>query len=264
LSAGPAAIFRLDGRAAVVTGAASGIGRATAKLLAEAGARVLAADLDAAGLAELDLELGEGGASRLTDVTDRAQVEALLAEALERFGRLDALANVAGILRTATIAELSDDDLEAILGVNLRGTLNGCRAAAPIMAEQGSGSIVNISSSAAFKPFPGLGAYTISKAGVVALTRVLASELGQSGVRVNAVAPGMVDTPMAGRHFRDSDGGQTREQREAMLADARRRSVLGTEGFPADVANSVLFLVSDAARYMTGQVLHPNGGSPMV
>ena len=257
--AGP---FRLDGKVAIVTGAAGGIGRATARSFADAGATVLCSDLPSDAL---DASAAAcGGSAHPADVGDEAAVDALIAAAVDAHGRLDVLANVAGILATAPIVALERAELDRIFDVNLRGTFHGCRAAARVMREQRSGSIVNVASSAAFQPTETLGAYTMSKSAVVALTRVLALEVARRGVRVNAVAPGMIDTPMAGRRFRAPDGSQTPEQREAQLIEIRERNPLGIEGHPEDAANTILFLASDASRYMTGQVLHPNGGSPIV
>ncbi len=256
--------FRIEGRVAIVTGTARGIGLGVAELLAEAGARVVAADVIAGGHETLADKSAGRVVARLADVSKRADFEALADEAVARFGRLNLLANVAGILRVAPTLEMPEEDVDALLAVNLKGVLNGCRAAARIMVKQGAGAIVNVASSAAYQPYPGYGLYGATKAGVVALTRVLAAELAKSGVRVNAIAPGMVDTAMAGRRYRNADGTQTAAQREAMLADVRERSPLGIPGEPRDIAHAVLFLASDAARYMTGQVLHPNGGTPML
>jgi 3-oxoacyl-[acyl-carrier protein] reductase len=256
--------FGVAERVAVVTGAARGIGLGVAELLAEASARVVAADVIAGGHEALAARSGGRVVALRVDVSQRADCDALVDAAVERFGRLDVLANVAGVLRVAPTLEMSDADIDLVLGVNLRGVLNGCRSAARAMARTGGGAIVNIASSAAYHAYPHYGIYGASKAGVVALTRVLAVELAKQGIRVNAIAPGMVDTQMAGRRYRNSDGTQTPEQRAAMLAEMRERSPLGIPGEPRDIAHGVVYLASDASRYMTGQVLHPNGGALMV
>jgi 3-oxoacyl-[acyl-carrier protein] reductase len=251
----------LSGRVAVVTGAASGIGRTTAQVLAEAGARLVLADRDATGLAEA--ARATGGLAVPTDVSRREEVGRLIERAVG-LGRLDVLANVAGILHTAPVLETDEADLDRVLAVNLKGVFFGCQAAGAVMAARGGGSIVNVASSAAFQPYETLAAYAISKAGVVQLTRVLARELGPRGVRVNAVAPGMVATAMGLARARDADGRIDPARREAVLEETRRRNPLRTHGEPRDVALAILYLVSDAARYVTGQVLHPNGGALMV
>jgi 3-oxoacyl-[acyl-carrier protein] reductase len=256
--------FSVADRVAIVTGAARGIGLGVAELLAAAGARVVAADVIAGGHDELAAKSGGRVVAQRVDVAKRAELEALVDAAVQRFGRLDVLANVAGVLRVAPTLEMPEEDVDLLLSVNLKGVLNGCRAAAPAMAKTGGGAIVNVASSAAYQAYPHYGIYGATKAGVVALTRALALELAKSGIRVNAIAPGMVDTQMAGRRYRNADGSQTPEQRAAMLAEMKERSPLGIPGDPRDIAQAVIYLASDASRYTTGQVLHPNGGALMV
>ena len=262
------AALDLSGRTAVVTGAASGIGRATAILLARAGANLVLGDVQESGLGGAAAEVKEAGAGVAqlrTDVSSAADVEALVERAVAEFGRLDVMANIAGVLSDSRVADLEEADLDRILAVNLKGVFFGCRAAVRAMGE-GPGSIVNMASSAAFAPYPTLSAYSASKAGVVALTRSVASEVARRRIRVNAIAPGMVDTPMVlgrGRAVGEDERIDP-ERREAALAAARERNPLGIAGRPEDIAHAVLFLASDASRYMTGQVLHPNGGAPMV
>jgi 3-oxoacyl-[acyl-carrier protein] reductase len=256
--------FSVEGKVALVTGAARGIGLGIAELLARAGARVVAADVIAGGHDELAAGSGGRVVAARVDVSKRAELDTLVDIALQHFGRLDVLANVAGVLRVAPTLEMSEEDIDLLLGVNLKGVLNGCRSAARAMARQSGGAIVNIASSAAYQAYPHYGIYGATKAGVVALTRTLALELAKSGIRVNAIAPGMVDTQMAGRRYRNADGSQSPEQRAAMLADTKERSPLGIPGQPSDIAHAVVYLASDASRYMTGQVLHPNGGALMV
>jgi 3-oxoacyl-[acyl-carrier protein] reductase len=256
--------FRIEGRVAIVTGAARGIGLGVAELLAEAGARVVAADIIAGGHEELAAKSGGRVVAARADVSRRAEFDALVDVAVQRFGRLDILANVAGMLRVAPTLEMPEEDIDLLLSVNLKGVLNGCRSAARVMTKTGGGAIVNIASSAAYQAYANFGIYAATKAGVVALTRTLALELAKSEIRVNAIAPGMVDTQMSGRRYRNADGSQTPEQRAAMLADMKERIPLGIPGEPRDIAQAVVYLASDASRYMTGQVLHPNGGALMM
>ena len=262
----PLAAFDLSGRVAVVTGAGSGIGQATALMLAAAGAAVLCADVDASSAAKTATSIREAGgqaASRATDVASAAEVDGLVTGATDAYGRLDIMANIAGIIVGGTVADMTDDDFERILGVNLRGVFYGCRAAAKVMTAQGSGSIVNMSSGAIDTPAPGLSGYAMTKAAVAQLTRNLAVEVAGRGVRVNAIAPGFVLTNMTARHFVNPDGSVDEERKEAALAPMRKRTPLGDVGRPDDIAYAVLYLCSDAARFVTGQILRPNGGVSM-
>jgi 3-oxoacyl-[acyl-carrier protein] reductase len=258
--------FALDGRVAVVTGAASGIGRASAVLLGDAGAAVLCADVDGDGAHATAGQLEERGAravARQVDVTVPGAVDAVVEDALSVLGRLDVMANIAGIIVQSPVVDFEDDDLERVLAVNLVGVFRGCRAAARVMSAQGSGSIVNMASAAIDTPSPGLAGYGMAKAAVVQLTRVLASELGPVGVRVNAVAPGFVETAMTSRHFTAADGTVDDAHRTAVLGAVARTTPLRTVGRPEDVAHAVLYLASDASRFVTGQILRPNGGVAM-
>lgn len=257
----PTQAFRLDGRRAVITGAGGGIGRQVAVTLAAAGATVVVADRDVEALEETVKAVAEAGGASVsvrTDVSDHDSVDALAAAALEG-GPIDIWANVAGILLPGSIVKASDEDLELTLSVNLKGLMWGAAAAGRAMRANGSGSIINVSSSSAEMPAPGGGVYAMSKAAVISLTRTLAAELGPK-VRVNAVAPGLVRTPMTATYFeRDPEDRQPTGDLERMTTMVP----LATHGEPIDIALAILFLASDASRYMTGQVLRPNGGLPM-
>lgn len=263
---GALAAFDMSGRVAVVTGAASGIGRDTARVLAECGADVVLGDIDANGLAEtaaLVTQTGRRAHTLAGSVADRAIVEALGALALDAGGRLDAWVNAAGIIFSQPVVDTVEADLDRLLAVNLKGVLWGCATAGRIMSASGGGAIVNISSTGGERPVPGLSAYAMSKASVNMLTRTLATELGGSGVRVNAIAPGWVETPLAMHSFRDASGAIDPARREAGLAARREASPLGLTGVPRDIALAALYLASDAGRFVTGQILRPNGGASM-
>lgn len=258
--------FSLDGRVAVIIGAASGIGRETARVLAQAGARVVLADRDADGLARAAAEVSAvGGApeTRPTDVAQRAEVEALADAALRSLGRVDVWVNSAGVLVNTPILEATEADVDGLFAVNLKGVYWGCAAAGRVMEAQGRGSIINVSSGGADSPVPGLSIYSISKAGVNMLTRTAAKEFGSFGVRVNAIAPGWVDTPMTTYRYRDADGRIDSAVREQVVRDRATASPLGLTGTPRDIALAMLYLASDASRFVTGQVLRPNGGVAM-
>jgi 3-oxoacyl-[acyl-carrier protein] reductase len=260
------AAFDVSGRAAVVTGAARGIGRAVALELARAGVDLVLGDLDEAGLGEVAEEARAAGVRAelvVVDVSRRSDVEALVSRAVDCFDRLDLMANVAGVIGDSSVAKTREEDLDRILAINTKGVFFGCQAALGAMRERGGGSIVNMASLAAFRGVPALGVYGMSKAAVVALTRTLAMEVGRHGIRVNAVAPGFVKSHMTGRHVLREDGSVDPEQMDDVIADAAGRNPLGIVGEPEDVARTVLYLASDAARYVTGQVLHVNGGGFM-
>ena len=261
MSVDPLDAFRLQGRVAVVTGAGSGIGRATAGALAGAGALVVCADIDMAA-AEATARTVDGRAVR-TDVSSRADVEQLVAGAVDDLGRLDLMCNVAGIIHQSMVVDTDEADLDRVMAVNLKGVFFGCQAAARVMVGQGHGSIVNMASGAIDAPAPGLVCYAMAKAAVAQMTKTLAVEVARDGVRVNAIAPGFIVTNMTARHYTNPDGTVDEERKEAALAPMRRRTPLGVLGEPDDIALAVLYLASDASKYVTGQVLRANGGVSM-
>jgi len=255
--------YRLDERVAVVTGAGSGIGRATAQVLAAAGAHVVCTDVDGAAAEATAKGIGDAATSAALDVSDRAGVFALIDTVAAERGRLDILCNIAGIIRTGRVVDVEEADLDAVLDVNFKGTFHTCQAAARIMCAQGGGSIVNTASGAMDSATPEIMSYSVSKAAVVQLTKNLAAEVGRYHVRVNAVAPGLVRTAMTARHYLLPDGTLDEAARAAAEKPLRRMSPLGLIGDPEDVAYAVHYLVSDAARFVTGQILRPNGGVAM-
>ncbi len=258
--------FDLTGRVAVVTGAASGIGRASAERLAEAGATVVCADRDADGAIVTAEHITRSGGTAdvvTVDVSEPEEVDALVAGAVERHGHLDVMANVAGIIHTSTVLETEEADLDRVLAVNLKGVFFGCQAAGRVMADQGSGSIINMASAAVDSPAERLASYGMAKAALVQLTKVLAVELGPKGVRANAVAPGFIVTGMTNRAWVNEDGTEDEEAKAAMTGLMAKRAPLRTVGEPDDIAYAVLYLASDASKFMTGQILRPNGGVAM-
>ena len=244
-------LVSLAGRAAVVTGAARGIGAGIAARLAEAGAEVVLADLDdevAIGVAkELEVAHGRRMVGARVDVADEASVAALADLAVERLGRLDIWVNNAGIFpHTGRVVDADAAAFDTVLGVNVSGTFLGAREAARRMTE--GGSIVNLASITGFAARSGLTAYSTSKHAVVGLTRNLAKDLAPLGIRVNAVAPGLVVTPGV-------LGGSAGATRSAEALAARATAPLGRHGVPDDVARVVLFLASDLAAFVSGATI---------
>jgi 3-oxoacyl-[acyl-carrier protein] reductase len=260
--------FRVDGKVAVVTGAGSGIGRASALALAGAGAAVVCADIDGASATAAAEEIVAAGgvAEGVTlDVSNRGEVDALAAQVAAERGGIHVWCNIAGIMVEGPFLDAPEEDLDRIISVNLKGVFFGCQAAGRIMVTQPEGgSIINASSAAADAPSPNIVSYAICKAGVVQMTKSLAVEIGKKKVRVNAVAPGFVLTGMTGRYFVRPDGTVDEEMQEAVIAPMRKFTPLRSIGEPEDIAAAFLYLASDASRFMTGQVLRPNGGVAMV
>ena len=242
--------FDLSGRSAVVTGASTGIGAAIAVALAHAGADVAGIALEEAPETTAAIEQEGRKAVMLVGSTgDRATVEDLAKTAVDRFGRIDIWVNNAARLLVKPLVEMTDDDWHGLLAANLHGYFYGCRAAAERMLAQGSGRIVNVGSAATVQAVPGLGAYTAAKGAIIGLTKVLALELAPANVTVNAVAPGATDTAL-------NEEAYTPEVRQTY----RERIPLGRIAEPEEVADVVVFLASDAARYVTGQELLVDGG----
>jgi len=259
------AAFSLAGKVAVVTGAARGMGAQAAVTFAEAGADVVIADVLEDGLQETAARvraLGRVATVVATDVSQKASVDALAAQAVATHGRIDVWANVAGVLRHATILDTTEDVYALITGVNQAGVYWGTAAAMRAMQEHG-GSIVNIASAGGDMPAPMISVYAMTKAAVMMITRSAATEGGQYGIRVNAVAPGFIDTPMVAGYWTTADGAFDPDAKRDALAVRAAGSPIGRTGEPEDITWAMLYLAADASRFMTGQVLRPNGGVVM-
>ena len=244
---------RFQDRVALVTGAASGIGRAVAERLAAEGASVFAVDVQTDPLDALEAAQREAGATvatRRCDVSDEADVEATVAACIERFGRLDALVNVAAILRADHLHELRTADWDRVLAVNLTGTFFTCRAALPHLIKS-RGNVVNVASTAAIHGQPYAGAYAASKGGVLALTKSIAIDYVKQGVRANAVLPCDIATPIFSQ-FQMPDGGNWSLVKRVMAPKG--------SGDPVDVAGIVAMLASDDAKHVTGAEVRVDGG----
>ena len=249
---------RLDGQVALVTGAARGIGAATATRLAADGAAVALADLDEAQAQATAQQIDPSGERVLAlgcNVAESAQVQQMVDRTLERFGRLDILVNNAGITRDNLLFKMGEDDWEAVINVHLRGAFLCARAAQKSMVEQKHGRIISLSSVSALGN-RGQVNYSAAKAGIQGLTRTLAIELGPFGVNVNAIAPGFIATDMT-----DATAARVGMDVESFRAAAADRNPVKRVGFPEDIAAAAAFLCSDEASYITGQTLYVDGGA---
>lgn len=241
----------------LVTGGAAGIGKATALRFAEEGAKVIICDVnEEAGQAVLK-ELGEGGAFYKVNVADREDVQKWVDDVVAKYGHIDVLVNNAGILRDGQlikfkngelVGQMSEENFDLVISVNLKGVFNCTQAVAPIMAAQGGGVILNATSVVGLDGNFGQTNYVATKSGVIGMTKVWSRELGKFGIRVNAVAPGFIATEMV------------TSMPEKILDSMKGRTPLGRLGEPRDIANAYLFLASDEASFITGETLRVDGG----
>jgi NAD(P)-dependent dehydrogenase (short-subunit alcohol dehydrogenase family) len=255
---------RLDGKVAVITGGASGMGEATARLFVREGARIVIGDVQADPVAAVAASLGDACVAVRADVTTGEDVRGLVRTAVDRFGRLDIMYNNAGGGRRVEaggaprrrgqgprlLADVDEDDWDDVVALNLRGVFLGMKHALPYMVEQGGGSIISTASVSAFLGMPGQAAYGAAKGGVVQLTRVCAIEYAGKGIRCNCICPGGTLTPLL---YGDQDPDATR----AMLSGVQP---IPRAGLPEDIANAALWLASDESSFVTGQAIIVDGG----
>jgi NAD(P)-dependent dehydrogenase (short-subunit alcohol dehydrogenase family) len=247
----------LTGRAALVTGAAMGIGRSSALALAREGASVTVADLDAEAGREAVAEIEAAGGRAVfvqTDVRELAQVTAAVDATLASFGRIDILVNNAARAIGGVVDAIDEDTWEEVISTNLTSVWRGMRAAVPHMRRQGGGSVVNLSSVQSLRGFHGWAAYAAAKGGINALTQQAAVDLAPAGIRVNAIAPGTIMTPLNEKVFRESP------DPDELIARWNAAHALGRFGQPSEVADAVVFLASDRSSFITGEVLRVDGG----
>lgn len=246
--------MRLKDRVAIVTGAGRGIGRATAMRFAEEGANVVVVDLDLEEAQDVVKEIegiGRQGLAQKVDVSSRPSVDAMVKATLDRFGRIDVLVNNAGTIRDAQLLKMTEANFDLVIAINLKGVFNCAQSVLPTMLAQGSGVILSTSSLVA--PYGNYGQtnYVASKAGVVGMTKVWARELGRKGIRANAVAPGFIETRM------------TAGIPEPVVNKMLERIAMGHFGKPEDIANAYVWLASDEAKYVSGQVIGVDGGATL-
>lgn len=247
-------MHNLTGKTALITGGASGIGRATAVLFAREGARVVAADVNEGAGQRLAGEISSGVIFEPADVTRAADCKRVVDRTLRECGRIDILCNCAGIIRRASVVELTEEDWDRVMAVNLRSVFLLCRLVVPIMIKAGGGSIINIASGWGLAGGPRAAVYCASKGAVVLMTKAMAVDHGKQNVRVNCICPGDTDTAM----LRD-EARQLGEKESLFLAGSAHRP-LGRIGRPEEIARAALYLASDASSFVTGTAVVVDGG----
>jgi 3-oxoacyl-[acyl-carrier protein] reductase len=242
--------MRLENKVVIITGAGSGIGRETALLFAKEGAKVVVADVNEKGGEETVAQIktnGDGFFVKL-DVSNREQSKQMVKTTLEKYGKIDVLINNAGIVQDAFVSKMTEGQWDKVIDINLKGVFNCIQAVVEVMMNQGSGVIINTSSIVGLNGNVGQVNYAATKAGLIGMTKTLAKELGRKGIRVNAVAPGFIATPM------------TSAVPEKILEMMKEKTPLRRLGEPKDIANAYLYLASDESNFVNGAVLSVDGG----
>ena len=249
--------MQLQDKVAIITGAATGIGRATAVLFAREGASVVVADINEGDAQRTVADIEDGGGSARfvrTDVSEAEDVRTLMERAAEEMGGIDVIVNNAGAQRSGAVTEFEESEWNLLMRVNPRSCFLGAKYGVPYLRERGGGSIVNVSSLAGLKGGPGMTAYSASKGAIIAFTRALAEELAPDNIRANSVCPGWIDTPFNEPAIEFMGG---RAQQEEMV---QQTVPLKRQGTPEEIAPGILYLASDASSYVTGQELVIDGG----
>jgi dihydroanticapsin dehydrogenase len=249
--------MQMEGKLAVITGAATGIGRATALLFAQEGASVAVGDINEQGARQTVADIAAAGGKAWffpCDVTNAGDVAALFNNAAEAMGGIDIIVNNAGVQRSGRVTEFSEAEWDLLMEVNPRSCFLGAKYGVPYLVQRGGGVIVNVASLAGLKGGPGMTAYSASKGAIIAFTKALAAELAPANIRVNAMCPGWIDTPFNQPAIVFMGGRDVQDRVVEQIVP------LGRQGVPEEIATGMLFLASDASSYMTGQALVIDGG----
>ena len=260
--------FRLDGKVAVLTGAGSGIGKATAELFGAVGAELVLGDIDEAGAeatAEAIRAAGGSAMAQRCDITVKADLDSLVSAAADAHGRVDVMANIAGVPHNQMIVDVGEDELDRMIAINLKGPFYGTQSAlAQMQTQEGGGSIINVASSGMDFAAPTLAVYAMTKAAVASLSRTAAIEGAHKKIRVNTIAPGATVTAFTEVSVRDDEGNVNEEALEGKIKMLAGASPMQMIGDASDQAHLMLYLASDASKFATGQIWRCNGGAPMV